>query len=121
MRLNVSLIPILIIGLLLGGMAVVSRGPAITPTAIYTAESGYAVALAGADAYRHLCVGDPASGTPAILPVSCKGVLVVIQADVKITDAAYQKVKGYEANPPVGAAADFIAALTVLKAAIPAV
>lgn len=84
----------------------------VTTNQIYAAENAYAAALTAADGYKHAC-------TSGVLPVTCKAVVTTIQADVKLTDAAYQKIKGLEANPPVGVAATFLDAVAVLQAVVP--
>jgi hypothetical protein len=100
-----------------GVIGFASHGVKVTPNAIYAGESAYSVALTAADAYRHACVGE--ANTPAVLPVSCKVTLKAIQDAVKVTDAAYQKIKGYENNPPTTIGGDFLAAIDVLKGVIP--
>lgn len=99
-----------------GGYALEKRGGfvGVTSNQIYAAENAYAAALTAADGYKRAC----ATGS---LPVTCRNVVLTIQADVRVTDAAYQTVKGFEANPPMGAAQTFIDAVATLRAAVPLV
>jgi hypothetical protein len=123
MRVSV-LIPLVIIALLAGAGIYIGGGKGVPVTAgtIYAAESTYAIALEGAVTYRHLCVGydDGAGHHAPVLASNCRTTLTAIQAANKRAEAAYQVVKGYEANPPGNAAQDFIAAVSLFKAAIPA-
>lgn len=97
-----------------GGLAIEKRGGfiGVTTNQIYAAENAYAAALTAADGYKRACVNGS-------LPVTCRNVVLTIQADVRVTDAAYQNIRGYEANPPTGVAQTFLAAVATLQAAIP--
>lgn len=122
MRVSV-LIPLLLLGLLgAAGFFVGGVKLPVTPGTIYAAESTYAIALEGAVTYRHLCVGydDTAGHHKPVLASSCRTTLVRIQALNKQADAAYGVIKGYETNPPANAAQDFLAAVSLFKAAVPA-
>lgn len=107
------IIALIILGVVGGGLFALNRtGYQITPAQVYAAENAYGVALTAADGYINSC---RALGTPP----TCKAVALTIQADVTATNAAYQKVKGVETNPPVGAAAQFLSALGILQSVIP--
>lgn len=121
MKLRISIVPLLIVAIL-GVLALVSHtGGGISTKTIYASEAVYAIAITAADNYRHDCVGDPATGAKAFLPSSCRAVLVQIQDGVRVSDAAYQKIKGYETNPPNNWGEVFIADAALLKGVIPAV
>jgi len=123
MRVSI-IIPLLAIAIL-GGLGIWTGGfksIPVTPGTIYAAESTYAIALEGAVTYRKACVGydDQAGHHQPVLPASCRTTLEKIQAYNRQADAAYRVIRGYEASPPGSAAQDFIAAVSIFKAAIPA-
>lgn len=114
-RVNFPIWIIIAIAIAIGGASVAKlKFGAVTTNQIIAAESTYAAALTVADNYVMAC----RTGT---LPATCKANVVTIQKDVKVTDAAYQTVKGFEQNPPAGTAQTFLDAVAVLQAALPAV
>ena len=122
MRVSV-LIPVLLLALLAGaGYFVGGVKLPVTPGTIYAAESSYAIALEAGVTYRHLCVGyvDARGPHKPVLASSCRQTLLQLQGYQRQADAAYQKLKGYETNPPGTAAQDFLAAVDLFKATLPA-
>lgn len=86
----------------------------VTTNQIVAAETAYAAALTVADNYVNAC----RNGT---IPATCKTTATAIQKDVLVTNAAYQTIKGFETNPPTGAAQTFLDAVATLQAALPVV
>lgn len=107
--------PLLIIALIAlavtGGILFVSKGVKVTPNSIYVAESSYKATLIVANGYVQAC-------STGKIPPSCATTMKLIQADVAKAHTAYVAIKGLEANPPQTAGADFIAAVSVLKAVV---
>lgn len=84
----------------------------VTPQQIYAAENFYVLATDAATLYAKSCNG-------GILPPSCHDNIDVIDLNLDKAQAAYLTIRGYEANPPRGAAATFIASVTVIQSLIP--
>lgn len=109
---------ILIIGLIalaVGGAALAPRLAAklpITRESILQGERTYALVLVGVKNYEGACKA-------RAIPASCDAIVVVMKADVVQTNTIYQVVKGYEDMPPDDIGHAFLAAVAVVKAALP--
>lgn len=85
----------------------------ITRESILQGERVYALVLVGVKNYEKAC-------KDRAIPATCDSTVTIIKADVIQTNTIYQVVKGYEDMPPADVGHAFLAAIAVLKVALPA-